>query len=83
MGAMLLCASAIDSASSTKGEYLIPRTIASEGGDALCKLYQTEFGIIDPSNLPTKFLNKIFESLLPEIRAAAHIGELSPRLRRR
>jgi hypothetical protein len=48
----------------------MPRTVTSEVGDALCTLYQTEFGIIDPSDLPTKFLDKIFESLRPEIRAA-------------
>jgi hypothetical protein len=50
---------------------LMPRTVASEVGDALCKLYLTEFRIIDPSHLPTKFLDKIFESLPPEIRTAA------------
>jgi hypothetical protein len=49
----------------------MPRTVASEVGDALCKLYRTEFGIIDPSDLPPKFLDKIFESLPPKIRAAA------------
>jgi hypothetical protein len=49
----------------------MPRTVASEVGDALCELYQTEFGIIGTSHLPTNFLDKIVKSLPPEIQATA------------